>query len=830
MRAGEDPRDVHWRKTAAVGPDGHARARARDAPRRRRSTLDAVAPARRPATSGSRAFERRIRDVASRAVAHLKRGDRVAVRHARRAASPRGDRDAVGADPLLRYLALARAGRSAPPAPVRRRPPNEVRPRPPRDDRRPRGARRARHREHGVAEPLDERRPPRRPGARHLRSRERSRAARRCATSRRSRRWSSSRSRAAASSPGASRSTSPSSSRPSSRSSASPRAAAPRTTSRSSSWRSSTSSPARCSAAASRTGSASSASSSSRPARSCSATCAARSRATTARARATAPGCPSTCPRILRSRRVVGRGFLATTCLLSVPIFLFTRVALRPLPARRAVAPAPEPPARGPHDRLLGARRSRRRRRPARRSRPSRCASRCKDLPDPPPTRLTLRLRGTAFDAYDGHAWARTQRDAIRAPDRGLDGERHVSALPQPRPVARPRRLVRSRADRSAGRLPSAARRRGAREAADADPAGRRRRRCSGAPKDELRYTGSDGRGLRYDVYLAGDREGLVELLPAAERARYLALPPDLSKRIADLAHRWTDGLPTPQEKATAIEDHLHREFTYDLHSPSSGTPEPGRPLSLRVAAAATASSSRRRWPSCSATVGIPSRNVTGFVGGTWNRFGRYYAVREGDAHSWVEAYIDDPVRPAWRTFDPTPPGGAQPLEPPGRRLLLRARLRRGAVAALGHVRRRLRPAEAGAHLRGAESSLRAHALEGRRRPRTARRLTRGPVVAGGALAPVRRSGTCVEATAQALGRADGRRGQASDRRSGSTPPRRSIEPSRPHCSFKASPEPPSIPPLRHAEELKSRSHPLADEVLSPDAGLPRDALRRRRR
>ena len=29
-------------------------------------------------------------------------------------------------------------------------------------------------------------------------------------------------------------------------------------------------------------------------------------------------------PRILRSRRVVGKGFLATTCLLSVPIFLFT--------------------------------------------------------------------------------------------------------------------------------------------------------------------------------------------------------------------------------------------------------------------------------------------------------------------------------------------------------------------------------------------------------------------------------------------------------------------------------------------------------------------------
>ena len=30
--------------------------------------------------------------------------------------------------------------------------------------------------------------------------------------------------------------------------------------------------------------------------------------------------------------------------------------------------------------------------------------------------------------------------------------------------------------------------------------------------------------------------------------------------------------------------------------------------------------------------VGIPSRNVMGFVGGTYNRFSRNYTVREGDA------------------------------------------------------------------------------------------------------------------------------------------------------------------------------------------------------
>jgi hypothetical protein len=49
---------------------------------------------------------------------------------------------------------------------------------------------------------------------------------------------------------------------------------------------------------------------------------------------------------------------------------------------------------------------------------------------------------------------------------------------------------------------------------------------------------------------------------------------------------------------------------------------------------------------------------VTGFIGGTYNRFGRYYAVRQGDAHSWVEAYV--PER-GWVTFDPTPPGEAAP-------------------------------------------------------------------------------------------------------------------------------------------------------------------------
>ncbi len=49
-------------------------------------------------------------------------------------------------------------------------------------------------------------------------------------------------------------------------------------------------------------------------------------------------------------------------------------------------------------------------------------------------------------------------------------------------------------------------------------------------------------------------------------------------------------------------------------------------------------------------TLGVPTRNVTGFIGGTYNRFAHSYAVRQGDAHSWVEVYLDDagvdPLRP----------------------------------------------------------------------------------------------------------------------------------------------------------------------------------------
>jgi len=123
-------------------------------------------------------------------------------------------------------------------------------------------------------------------------------------------------------------------------------------------------------------------------------------------------GLPVDVPRILRSRRVVGRGFLAATCLLSVPILLFTtmlfvlfpRVGLSLLllnhPRTGHMIGFSDHVDLGQHGVL--------------RTDPS-IALRfdVADLPDPPPPRITLRLRGTAFDSYDGKAWHRTPQDPI---------------------------------------------------------------------------------------------------------------------------------------------------------------------------------------------------------------------------------------------------------------------------------------------------------------------------------------------------------------------------------------------------------------------------------
>lgn len=101
MREGDDVRDIYWRKSVNQLV---VLERAREAEQEAKLLIDDQPPSDPPSSAWSQGFEQRIRDVASRAVAHLKRGDRVVVRTSS-GESTRVDA-ALGADPLLRFLAL----------------------------------------------------------------------------------------------------------------------------------------------------------------------------------------------------------------------------------------------------------------------------------------------------------------------------------------------------------------------------------------------------------------------------------------------------------------------------------------------------------------------------------------------------------------------------------------------------------------------------------------------------------------------------------------------------------------------------------------------------
>jgi uncharacterized protein (DUF58 family) len=110
MREGDDPRDIYWRKSVE---QMIVRERAREVRRDVSYLIDSTHPGRTPDDDWTTRFERRIRDVASRAVAHIKRGDGVTVR-ARSGERVRAT-TAVGADPVLRFLALLEAKPADPP-------------------------------------------------------------------------------------------------------------------------------------------------------------------------------------------------------------------------------------------------------------------------------------------------------------------------------------------------------------------------------------------------------------------------------------------------------------------------------------------------------------------------------------------------------------------------------------------------------------------------------------------------------------------------------------------------------------------------------------------
>ena len=137
---------------------------------------------------------------------------------------------------------------------------------------------------------------------------------------------------------------------------------------------------------------------------------------------------------------------------------------------------------------------------------------------------------------------------------------------------------------------------------------------------------------------------------PSTPAASTLAVPTNASPRLRALAHEWTQAATTPRERSAALEARLRTTLRYDRASPARAASDPlddflfvSKRGHCELFAASMALMLRE--------VGVPSRLVTGLVGGTLNAYGGFYTVKQGDAHVWVEAYVDG----RWTTFDPTP-------------------------------------------------------------------------------------------------------------------------------------------------------------------------------
>ena len=130
----------------------------------------------------------------------------------------------------------------------------------------------------------------------------------------------------------------------------------------------------------------------------------------------------------------------------------------------------------------------------------------------------------------------------------------------------------------------------------------------------------------------------------------YLSLPDTVPQRVLDLAQQLTANITNPYDKARAIETYL-RTYPYSL---DITPPPPDRDVAdyflfdLKTGYCDYYATSM---VVLARAVGLPARLVIGYANGIYDPTRAEYAIREADAHSWVEVYF---AGVGWVEFEPT--------------------------------------------------------------------------------------------------------------------------------------------------------------------------------
>ncbi|GEM_PF-2794994 len=264
-----------------------------------------------------------------------------------------------------------------------------------------------------------------------------------------------------------------------------------------------------------------------------------------------------------------------------------------------------------------------------------------------------LYLRGVVLDRFDGFSWT-TSLGRLRRQDDGDDGRRDgwvrfEAFVPSDPRILRQEITARREFGPVRFYVRDAVAFEGNRVFLDPEGALWARPDFSFAPAELEVYA---VRSIPFRL-TPGLRRRLETSACTSPHPRYLAIP-ESAQAAATLARQLARPFDAPWTNARLFVDHLRKRcrYTTEPHAPPRGIDPLDEFLFRRRAghcelfASALAVMLRSR--------GIPSRLVGGFHGGAFRTFRgrRYIAVRESDAHAWVEAWFDDV---GWVRLDPTP-------------------------------------------------------------------------------------------------------------------------------------------------------------------------------
>ncbi|TZF91695.1 transglutaminase TgpA family protein, partial [Cognatilysobacter lacus] len=137
--------------------------------------------------------------------------------------------------------------------------------------------------------------------------------------------------------------------------------------------------------------------------------------------------------------------------------------------------------------------------------------------------------------------------------------------------------------------------------------------------------------------------------LSASQRRRALQLPGGFDPRTVALGRELRTRLHDDRAIVTYALDWIHRDFAYSIAAPPLDRDSIDDFLfRTRVGYCEHFAGG---FTMLMRSAGIPTRVVTGYVGGQWNRLGGYWMIRRMDAHAWAEVWL--PGR-GWVRVDPT--------------------------------------------------------------------------------------------------------------------------------------------------------------------------------